>query len=87
VIGDVRGLAILEVRDRDVGAMIPIHRTWPDRFADGYRAEMRAFVRTVLDGTEPPVTGDDGRRAVRAVLAANRSWQEARPVELAEVAV
>jgi predicted dehydrogenase len=41
---------------------------------------MRAFVRAVLQGTEPVVTGLDGREAVRAVVAANRSWQEERPI-------
>jgi predicted dehydrogenase len=87
VIGDVRGHALLEVKDRDHGARQPVHRTWPERFESGYRAEMRAFVDAALDGTPPLVTGDDGRWAVLAVVAANRSWQEERPVALDEVAV
>lgn len=85
VIGDVRGQALLEVRDRDEGARVPVHRTWPDRFEAGYRAEMRAFTEAVLSGTPPAVTGADGRAAVRAVVAANRSWREERPVSLADV--
>lgn len=80
LIGDVRGQPILELRNRDIGVVGPTHRTWPERFAEGYRAEMRAFVRAVLEGAEPAVTGVDGRAAVRAVLAANRSWQEERPM-------
>jgi len=80
LIGDVRGQPILELRNRDVGAITPTHRTWPERFAEGYRAEMRAFVRAVLDRTAPVVTAADGRAAVQAVVAANRSWQEERPV-------
>jgi len=80
LIGDVRGQPILELRNRDIGVVGPTHRTWPERFADGYRAEMRAFVRAVRDGTEPVVSGVDGRAAVRAVIAANRSWQEERPI-------
>ncbi len=80
VIGDVRGQPLLEVRSRDVGVVTPVHRTWPERFAEGYRAEMRAFIRAVRDGAPPEVSGDDGRHAVRAVIAANRSWQEERPV-------
>jgi predicted dehydrogenase len=87
VIGDVRGQALLEVKDRDHGGRQPVHRTWPERFEAGYRAEMRAFVDAALDGTSPLVTGEDGRWAVLAVLAANRSWQEERPVVLDEVAV
>jgi scyllo-inositol 2-dehydrogenase (NAD+) len=87
VIGDVRGTPLLEVRDREHGARQPVHRTWPERFAFGYRAEMRAFVDACLDGTAPAVGGEDGRQAVLAVRAANRSWQEGRPVALSEAAV
>jgi scyllo-inositol 2-dehydrogenase (NAD+) len=85
VVGDLRGQAIVEVRDRDVGTVTPLHRTWPDRFGEGYRAEIRSFVDTALSGGAPAVTGSDGRAAVAAVRAANRSWQEARPVSLDEV--
>jgi scyllo-inositol 2-dehydrogenase (NAD+) len=84
VVGDLRGTAILEVRDRDVGTVTPLHRTWPDRFRDAYRAEMRAFVESALAGEAPAVTGADGRAAVAAVRAANRSWREGRPVAPAE---
>jgi scyllo-inositol 2-dehydrogenase (NAD+) len=86
VVGDLRGTAIVEVRDRDVGTVAPLHRTWPDRFRDAYRAEVRAFVDSVLAGEAPAVTGVDGRAAVAAVRAANRSWRERRPVAPAEEA-
>jgi scyllo-inositol 2-dehydrogenase (NAD+) len=86
VVGDLRGQALIEVRDRDVGSVTPLHRTWPDRFRDAYRAEMRSFVDSALSGAVPEVTGADGRAAVAAVVAANRSWREGRPVEVAEEA-
>jgi myo-inositol 2-dehydrogenase/D-chiro-inositol 1-dehydrogenase/scyllo-inositol 2-dehydrogenase (NAD+) len=82
VIGDVRGQALLEVRDRDVGVVAPTHRTWPDRFEAGYRAQMRAFLEAAQTGSAPAVSGEDGLAAVRAVRAANRSWQQQAPVEL-----
>jgi len=84
-VGDVRGQPLLEVRNRDIGAVTPVHRTWPERFAEGYRQEMRAFVTTVLDRSSPQVNGIDGHKALCAVIAANRSWQEGRPVSLEEV--
>jgi scyllo-inositol 2-dehydrogenase (NAD+) len=84
VVGDLRGQAIVEVRDRDVGTVTPMHRTWPDRFGDAYRAEIRSFVESALSGAPAAVTGADGRAAVAAVRAANRSWQEGRPVKVAE---
>ena len=86
IVGDLRGQAIVEVRDRDVGTVTPLHRTWPERFGDAYRAEIRSFVDCALDGAAPVVTGADGRAAVVAVRAANRSWQEGRPVALAQEA-
>jgi myo-inositol 2-dehydrogenase/D-chiro-inositol 1-dehydrogenase/scyllo-inositol 2-dehydrogenase (NAD+) len=86
-IGEVRGQALLMVQDREVGAVSPVHRTWPERFEQGYRAQMRAFVEAALSGGAPLVTAADGRAAVQAVRAANRSWQETRPIALDEVAV
>ena len=82
IVGDLRGQPIVEARNRDVGAITPLHRTWPDRFEQGYRDEMRSFVDVALSGERPAVTGEDGRHAVSAVQAANRSWMEERPVAL-----
>lgn len=82
VIGDVRGQALLELRDRDVGVIAPTHRTWPDRFEAAYRAQMRAFLEAAETGATPAATGEDGLAAVRAVRAANRSWREQAPVGL-----
>jgi myo-inositol 2-dehydrogenase/D-chiro-inositol 1-dehydrogenase/scyllo-inositol 2-dehydrogenase (NAD+) len=86
-IGEVRGQARLMVQDREQGAVSPVHRTWPQRFESGYRAQMRSFVDAALSGKAPQVTAADGRAAVQAVRAANRSWLEARPVALDRVAV
>ncbi len=52
------------------------------RFADAYLDEMRDFVRTILSDREPRVDGFDGRQAVAAAAAAERSYREARPVAL-----
>jgi scyllo-inositol 2-dehydrogenase (NAD+) len=83
VVGDLRGQALIELRDRDTGTVTPSHRTWPDRFREAYRAEIRSFVDSALAGAPPAVGGADGRAAVAAVRAANRSWREGRPVEVA----
>jgi len=52
------------------------------RFADGYLDEMRDFVRTMLSDGSPKVDGFDGRQAVAAAAAAERSYREGRPVKL-----
>jgi len=52
------------------------------RFADGYLDEMQDFVRTMLTDRAPKVDGFDGRQAVAAAAAAERSYREGRPVTL-----
>ncbi len=43
------------------------------------------FLETIRNGGEPKVTLEDGRRAVAVGVAAHRSIDEGRPVELSEV--
>jgi scyllo-inositol 2-dehydrogenase (NAD+) len=82
LIGHMQSQALLLSNDRDVGVVSPSFRTWPERFRWGYIAEMTHFVDTLHSGDVPTVNGLDGRRAVEAVVAANRSRQEQRPIEL-----
>jgi myo-inositol 2-dehydrogenase/D-chiro-inositol 1-dehydrogenase len=67
-----------------------IHSSLPlffflERYNDSYIAEMRAFVECLQNDTPPPVTGTDGRIPVVMAYAAQRSYQENRPVKLSEV--
>lgn len=84
-IGDIKGQAVTVVTDRETGLREPVYRTWPERFAWGYILEMEHFVDCIRTERPPSVTGSDGRWAVASVLAATRSFQEERPVKLAEV--
>lgn len=43
-----------------------------------YRAEIEAFSQAVLDGTEPPVTGEDGLHSQRVLAACYESARTAR---------
>lgn len=63
---------------------LPLH-FFMQRYVESYQREIEAFVQAVLEGTPPPVNGDDGRAATVAALAAKRSLQEGRPVRLREV--
>jgi myo-inositol 2-dehydrogenase / D-chiro-inositol 1-dehydrogenase len=58
-----------------------------DRYTESFVEELRAFVRAVVDGAEPPVGGQDGRIPVVMALAARKSFDEQRAVRLAEVDV
>ena len=46
---------------------------------------LAAFVRSVADGSEPPVTARDGLAAVEMVEAVQLSATEGRRVRLAEI--
>ena len=70
----------------DSRMITPAVRSWRDLFADAYREEDRAFVRCILDDAPPSPSGRDGREAVKAVNAGNRSIATGAPVRLAEVA-
>ncbi|MBI2913196.1 MAG: inositol 2-dehydrogenase [Chloroflexi bacterium] len=65
-------------------AALPLH-FFRERYADSYIAELTAFVDSILEDTDPPVTGHDGRAAVVLALAAQRSYQEGRPVVVKEI--
>jgi predicted dehydrogenase len=77
--GDIAdGTVVTSGRGR--GVVRPAVSSWRGLFEQAYRAEAEAFVRSVLEGTEPEVTGHDGRMAVAVVNAGNRSIAEKRPV-------
>jgi len=82
MIGEVNGMPLIMAVDRERGGNRPVHKTWPERFSWGYVREINGFLDAIREGGDPAVTGLDGKRAVEAVVAANRSWQEGRPIEL-----
>jgi inositol 2-dehydrogenase len=64
------------------------HDTVPyfmERFGDAYAAEIRAFVACILEDRPPSVTGQDARKATVIGIAATRSLDENRPVNISEV--
>jgi myo-inositol 2-dehydrogenase/D-chiro-inositol 1-dehydrogenase len=63
----------------------PAWSAFPDRFADAYREELRAFLRVARGEEESACTARDGLEAVRVAVAATRAMREHRPVKVAEV--
>lgn len=51
-----------------------------------HRLQVRDFLRAVLDGRPPLVTGEDGRAVVAMFTALYRSHRERRPIAMAELA-
>ncbi len=56
-----------------------------ERYIDSYVTEMGAFIDAVLGDQPVPVSGEEGRLPVVMGLAARRSYDENRPVKLAEI--
>lgn len=63
------------------------HEDWVEEdFTGSYAAsfvqEIDAFVRALASGTEPPVTGEDGRRTLQVILQAYKAMDEGRTVTI-----
>ncbi|HNP93753.1 MAG TPA: inositol 2-dehydrogenase [Rectinema sp.] len=56
-----------------------------ERYKDAYIEEMKAFFKAIKEGTETPVTGQDGLMDLAIGLAAKKSLAEHRPVKIFEV--
>lgn len=63
---------------------LPLH-FFMDRYTESYLQEMREFVQAVQTGGASPVPGSEGRVPVVMAKAARRSWEQNRPVRLAEI--
>jgi len=64
------------------------HDTVPhfmDRFEIAYAEEIRAFVKCIVEDTQPIVTGEDARAATAIGIAATKSLDEERPVNISEL--
>ncbi len=81
LIGSNSGISLLEVKSKGTGE-VPTYSSWPQRFESGYREELRSFIEAAHSGSAPAVGAADGRAAVAAVRAANRSWLSSLPVRV-----
>ncbi|MBI5054327.1 MAG: inositol 2-dehydrogenase [Chloroflexi bacterium] len=88
VIGSKGSLFIGNLQQTPLLVMTPnsiAHDTIPyfmERFVEAYPAEIRDFVRCVMEDRQPQVTGRDGRAAVAIGVAATKSLDEGKPITL-----
>jgi len=91
ILGSEGGLMIGKMRETPVLVMTRAgicHDTVPyfmQRFGEAYAAEIRDFVRCIVEDLEPSVTGKDGLAATAIGIAATLSLDEGRPVYLSEL--
>ncbi len=72
----------VELLTRENGILKQSVDSWRTLFSDAYLEEANSFVRSILDGTEPEVTGYDGKMALILVEAGLKSILENRPIDL-----
>jgi len=89
VLGTEGVIFVGEIEDNQVtvctkgsGAVSSIYNSWRNRFKDAYIDELRHFVDVIKRDEEPFVTGEDGKKVVEAVAAANKSIQIGQAVSL-----
>jgi len=56
-----------------------------ERYADAYKTEIYDFIKSLKNGNEIPVNGEDGKTSLIIGLAAIKSLQEKRPVKISEI--
>jgi myo-inositol 2-dehydrogenase/D-chiro-inositol 1-dehydrogenase/scyllo-inositol 2-dehydrogenase (NAD+) len=71
-----------QVVRENAGTETPFISSWTTLFKDAYLEEDVQFIRCILEDTQPAVTGEDGKMAVAAVKAGNRSIKEKSIVKL-----
>ena len=49
------------------------------------KSELKSFLNAVMNGEEPEITGEDGLKALKMVIAANRSSKEHKPISFEEL--
>lgn len=49
------------------------------------KGELKSFVNAVMNGIEPEITGEDGLKALKMVIAANKSSNEHKPISFEEL--
>jgi myo-inositol 2-dehydrogenase/D-chiro-inositol 1-dehydrogenase len=57
------------------------------RYMDSYAEELRYFVECLQENKEPSPNGEDGLQNVVIAIAAQKSYEENRPVKIAEIVV
>lgn len=63
---------------------LPLH-FFLERYAQAYKTEMQSFVDALTGKHDIPVGGEDGLLSLKIGLAAKKSLQENRPVQLEEI--
>ena len=53
-----------------------------ERYQEAYLNEMKEFVSSIINNSNPPVSGMDGKIAILIAEAAKKSLKERKPIKL-----
>ena len=67
-----------------INSALPLH-FFLERYEQAYKAEVSDFIDGLVNGTILPVSGNDGLQSLKIGLAALKSVQENRPVNISEI--
>ena len=65
---------------------LPLH-FFLERYDASYNQEIREFIDALVSGSEMPVNGEDGLLSIAIGLAAKKSVEEGRPVQIDEILI
>jgi myo-inositol 2-dehydrogenase/D-chiro-inositol 1-dehydrogenase/scyllo-inositol 2-dehydrogenase (NAD+) len=81
LIGELKYQAVV-VCKKETGVYTSTFPSWRDRFKEAYLEEDKHFIDCITSDKNPLTSGEDGRKALEAVLAATKSFKEGKPVAL-----
>lgn len=81
LIGELKYQALM-VCKKETGVYTSTFPSWRNRFKEAYLEEDKHFIDCIINDRNPAASGEDGRNALEAVLAATKSLQEGKPVNL-----
>lgn len=81
LIGELKSQAVV-VCKKETGVYTSTFPSWRDRFKEAYFEEDKHFIDCIINDKNPVASGEDGRTALEAVLAATKSFKEGKPVTL-----
>ncbi len=81
LIGELKYQAVV-ICKKETGVYTSTFPSWRNRFKEAYLEEDKNFIDCIITDRKPIASGEDGRAALEAVLAATKSFKEEKPVTL-----
>ncbi|MCS7114125.1 MAG: Gfo/Idh/MocA family oxidoreductase [Candidatus Bathyarchaeota archaeon] len=81
LIGELKHQAVV-VCKKETGVYTSTFPSWRNRFKEAYLEEAKHFIDCIINDKKPIASGDDGKAALEAALAATKSIIEGKPVTL-----